>query len=238
MATNLARGYLLQNVDNDPVGALAEFKRASELAPNNSRAMTFLTYGLATVGQLQPAADLFRKDIDTDPLEDGQHASLASILVVQHKLADAERTFRKALALQPDYPGLYANLAQIDILRGDATAAQPDAQQETDPVMGAWIRALVQQIGPDHKQADAALRAYIAKYGETQPYYVADLYALRKQLDDMFEWLDRALAQHDPAIFSLLFDPFPLAYRDDPRFAALCRKAGLPLPQPVATAGR
>lgn len=238
VATHLARGYLLQNVDNDPVGALAEFKRASALAPNNSRAMTFLAYGLATVGQLQPAAELFRKVIAADPLRADWYATLASIELGQDQLDDAEHAVRKALALQPDFPGLYTSLAQIDILRGNAAAAARDAKLETDPTYGAWIGALVQQVGPDRKQADVALRGYIAQYGKAQPYYVADLYALRKQPDAMFEWLDRALEQHDPAIFSLLFDPFPLVYRDDPRFAALCLKAGLPPPPPVATAAR
>ena len=64
----------------------------------------------------------------------------------------------------------------------------------------------------------------------------ADLYALRKQPDDMFEWLQRAWTQHAPNFGSgallnngLLSAPFVLAYQHDPRFGALCRHAGLPL---------
>jgi len=235
--TYLVRGYLLSNVDNDPPGALAQFKRASELAPNNGRVMTFLAYGLATVGQLEQSADLFRKAIATDPLHAYQYASLASVLLGQRQLDAAEQATRKALTLQPDYPGLYVMLAQIDILRGDAAAAQRDAKQETDPVLGPWVRAMALQIGPDRGQADLALHDYVAKYGHTEPYFVADLYALRAQPDAMFDWLQHALAQHDPAIFSLLFDPFPLAYRHDPRFAALCRQAGLLPPSPSPLTG-
>jgi hypothetical protein len=44
----------------------------------------------------------------------------------------------------------------------------------------------------------------------------------------MFKWLDRAWANRDPGISSLLSDPFVLRYRDDPRFAAFCNKVGLP----------
>ncbi|HTM77520.1 MAG TPA: hypothetical protein VL133_07835, partial [Devosia sp.] len=57
----------------------------------------------------------------------------------------------------------------------------------------------------------------------------ADLYALRQQPDPMFEWLERAFTDNDPSI-NLLTDPFVLAYQHDPRFAALCKAAGLPLP--------
>ncbi|MGH8233364.1 MAG: tetratricopeptide repeat protein [Rhodanobacteraceae bacterium] len=229
--THMNRGYLLAQVDHDPVGALAEFKRAYALAPNDGTVMDFLASGLQTLGQLQPAAALFRKAIATDPLRPDFYASLASVLLAQGQLNAAEQATRKALALQPDSPQMYSYLAQIDILRGDAAAAVRDAKQETDPVFGPWARALAQQIGPDHKQADAALHAYIAKYGKTQPYNVAELYGLRKQPDEMFEWLQRAWTQQAPVLINnLLSDPLVLAYQHDPRFAALCKQAGLPLP--------
>ena len=70
---------------------------------------------------------------------------------------------------------MYAFLAEIDILRGDAAAATRDARQEIDPEYGPWIRAMAPQIGPDRRQADAALHEYIAKYDKTQPYAIAEL---------------------------------------------------------------
>ncbi|HEY8229202.1 MAG TPA: hypothetical protein VIG31_02005, partial [Rhodanobacteraceae bacterium] len=90
---------------------------------------------------------------------------------------------------------------------------------------------------PDHKQADAALHAYLTKYGKDEPYTVAELYGLRKQPNEMFAWLQRAWTQHDPNLFAygslinggLLADPFiTRAYEGDPRFAALRKQAGLP----------
>ena len=221
-------------MDNDAVGALADFKRAHELEPNDARNMSYLATGLANTGQLQAAVDLFRKTIATDPLRAGFYTSLANALLAQRQLDAAEQAIRKALVLQPDYPVAYTLLAEVDILRGDAVAARRDAKQETDPVYGPWIQAMARQIGPDHKQADAALHDYIAKNGKDQPYLVADLYALRKQPDQMFEWLERAFTEIDPDI-NLLTDPFVLVYQHDPRFAALCKAAGLPLPSEALT---
>ncbi|HEX7369855.1 MAG TPA: hypothetical protein VF284_06170 [Rhodanobacteraceae bacterium] len=228
-ATHFVRGYLLSNVDNDPVGALAEFKRAQALAPNDGTTMVFLAYGFATVGRLQPAAEMFRKAIATDPLRAAWYTGLASVLLAQHQLDAAAQASRKALALQPDFPGPWANLAITDILQGDPVAALRDAKLETDPTLGPWIRTMAQQVGADRREADASLRDYITKYGKTEPYFVADLYAVRKQPADMFEWLQRAWTQQDPAFFSLLYDPFPRTYLGDPRFAALCQRAGLPV---------
>lgn len=237
--THLIHGYLLRNVDNDPVGSLAEYQLAYALAPNDAGVMNFLSGGLQIIGQLQPAAELMRKAIATDPLRADWYASLGIVLLAQGQLDAAEQAFRKALALQPDNPGLYATLTAIDILRGDAAAALRNANRESDPDAKASALASVAQIAPDRTKADGSLRDYIAKYGKTQPYDVADLYALRKQSDPMFEWLERAWTQHDPTlIYSLLSDPYVLAYQHDPRFAALCLKIGLPLPgQPLSAIG-
>ena len=90
--------------------------------------------------------------------------------------------------------------------------------------------ALALQIGDDPAAADAALQDVIAKYGEGNAFQIAGIYALRKQPDLMFEWLERAWSNRDPGISYLLYDPFLTAYRRDPRFAAFCRKVGLPPP--------
>jgi adenylate cyclase len=230
--THTDRGYLRAVVDNDPVGALVEYKQAHALDPNDTTAMNFLAGGLANLGQLQAAVEMYRKTIATDPYRIDIYSNMALALLGQRELDAAEKATRKALALQPNFPGLYTNLVEIDVLRGDAAAARHDAEQEPDALYGPWARALAQQIDPDRKLADRGLHDYIAKQGNDQPYYVADLYALRKQPDQMFEWLQRAWIQHDPNFsFLLLSDPFVLAYQDDPRFAALCKQAGLPLPR-------
>jgi serine/threonine-protein kinase len=72
------------------------------------------------------------------------------------------------------------------------------------------------------------LKNLIDKDATQAPYQIAQVHALRRDADNTFAWLDRAWAARDPGIGSLLIDPFILRYRDDPRFAAFCKKAGLP----------
>jgi hypothetical protein len=38
-------------------------------------------------------------------------------------------------------------------------------------------------------------------------------------------------SKRDSGIGLLLYDPFILRYKNDPRFAAFCRKVGLPVPR-------
>ncbi|HEX5959642.1 MAG TPA: hypothetical protein VFY97_00160 [Rhodanobacteraceae bacterium] len=89
--------------------------------------------------------------------------------------------------------------------------------------------ALAAQIGPDRAAADAALRDPIAHAADTMPYQIAEVYALRGDPDAMPEWLDRVRVDRDSGVGSLLYTPFILRYKDDARFAAFCRKVGLPI---------
>ena len=43
------------------------------------------------------------------------------------------------------------------------------------------------------------------------------MYALRKEPEKMFEWLEHAWTTHDAGVTELLSNPFLRAYKDDPR---------------------
>jgi hypothetical protein len=83
-------------------------------------------------------------------------------------------------------------------------------------------------IEPLRAEADAALRTLIDKDAVGAPYQLARVCALRDDAKATFEWLDRAWSSRDPGNNLLLYDPFIVRYRDDPRLAAFCRKVGLP----------
>ncbi len=111
----------------------------------------------------------------------------------------------------------------------DAEAAL--AAAEAEPASGGWQEvalALARQIGSDRAAADAALKHLIETQPDDAPYQIAEAYALRRDPDEMFAWLDRAWTCRDPGISYLLIDPFILRYQHDPRFAAFCQKVGLP----------
>lgn len=63
------------------------------------------------------------------------------------------------------------------------------------------------------------------------PYEVALAYALRKDPDQMFVWLQRAWERRDPTINRLLVEPVLAPYRKDPRFRELCASMRLPVPE-------
>ena len=109
-----------------------------------------------------------------------------------------------------------------------------------EPVSHVWKSAsadhpagkeLPCQIGGNPRAADAALRTLVDKDSDTSAYQIAEVYALRNDPQATFEWLDRASSNRDAGIRYLLYDPFILRYKHDPRFAAFCHEVGLPVPR-------
>ena len=226
-AAHSARSYLAFS-ESDWKGAQAEIQRALQLAPNDGDAKYLYGSVLATLGQCRRAADLVQQALMTNPRNGDWYYALSQYLACGGRMADAQQALRTAIALQPQGTAYHEGAAVLAILRGDAEAALAAAQEEPP---GPWhdiAMALALQIGPDRKAADAVLKNLIAKYADLGPYQIAEAYALRRDPDAVFQWLDRAWKQHDPGISYLLYDPLILRYRDDPRFAAFCHKVGLP----------
>ena len=236
-AAHNARGDLLQLVDFDWRGAEAEYRRALELAPNDAQAQFNLGTALASFGEMDQAIALVQQTIAMDPLRAGGYKALATYLMALNRLDEAERAIRKATELQPASAPLRSWLTIVEVRRGDAPAALKAAQLVPPGAFRDMSFAFALQIGEDQSAADSALRTLIEKDGNQSAYQIAEVYALRSDAKATFEWLDRAWNNRDEGVQYLLFDPFILRYKNDPRFAAVCRRVGLPVPE-AATANK
>ncbi|MDE2108344.1 MAG: hypothetical protein KGJ20_03980, partial [Gammaproteobacteria bacterium] len=227
-AAHTAHGWLLLNAKFDWYGSETEFRRALQLAPNDSIAKYNLGRVLATLGQLPQAINLTRKALTTDPLAAGDYDFLSQYLVTLGRFDEGEQAIRLAIALRPEAAEFHQQLAIIEVLRGDAAAALAAAQQEP---AGPWrevAMALALQIGTDRTAADTALKILIDKEAGGSAYQIAEVYAVRRDPDNTFKWLDRAWVNRDAGIQQLRYDPLFLRYKDDPRFKAVLKKMGLP----------
>jgi TolB-like protein/Tfp pilus assembly protein PilF len=228
-AAHGALGYLLLNADFDWTGAQTEYRQAAHLAQNDGRSLFHIGNLSATLGRPEEAVVLTRQALTTDPLNAGWYNWLANYLSGLGRLDEATAAIRAAIEQQPSAVGVYEQLVIIEIQRGNPHAAL--AAAEAEPAGGGWREialALARQIGPDRAAADATLKSLIGKSADLQPYQIAEVYALRRDPDRMFSWLDHAWVSRDPGISYLLTDPFILRYQHDPRFAVFCRKVGLP----------
>lgn len=227
--TRITRGYLLMLRDFDWRGAEAELKRAVELAPDDGDALYMLGLVRASQGDLAQAVDLTRKALQLNPRSADWYRWLVAYLMPLGRLDEAEQAIAKAVELQPD--GIYNHhlLAIVKVLRKDPAAARKAAEAEPAGPWRDFALAFAAQAGPDRAAADASLEV-VGQYAEGWAFQMAQVYAVRGEPDAMFDWLQRAWKARDPGMQSLLYDALLLRYRDDPRYAALAKQAGLPWP--------
>jgi TolB-like protein/Tfp pilus assembly protein PilF len=225
---HVARGQLLQQADFDWRGGEAEFRRALALAPNDSGAQFNFAVQLAIFGNVEQAIKLTRRALGADPLRASYYNWLALYLSGLYRLDEAEQAVRRAIELQPGAAGYHETLTVIEVQRGNFQAALAAALKEPPGEFRDIAFALARQIGTDRSAADAALKTVIDKDAGNASFQISQVYALRNDAKETFDWLDRAWNIRDSGISLLLFDPFILRYKDHPRFTAFCRKVGLP----------
>jgi TolB-like protein/Tfp pilus assembly protein PilF len=227
-AAHLSNGSVLLNADFNWSGAYAEARRALELAPSSAVAVFDLSTRQANSGKVESAVESAKQALARNPLNAFWHDWLASYLGALGRLDEAEAAAKKSVMLAPQQPLSYRELTYIQVLKGNAAAALAAAQKvppgRNRDVAMAWAL----QMSPDRAAADAALKDLIAKHGGDSPYQTAEVYALRRDPDNVFNWLNEAWSKRDSGVQYLLYDPIILRYQQDPRFAAFCKSVDLP----------
>jgi TolB-like protein/Flp pilus assembly protein TadD len=228
-----ARGAILRLVDFNFGAAEAEYRRALDLAPQHAAVTANLALLLGARGQLDEAITLVQRAIALEPLRGGPHTNLALYLTALGRYDEAEAALRKAIKVQPDSAQNYMYLAVIQILRGKPGHAINLAKQESDPFWRTYALALAYFANGDRSAADAALKKLIDEDAEDGGSQIATVYALRKDPEKMFQWLEHAWTARDAGVTELLYNPFLRAYKDDPRYIAFAQKIGV-IPKPAA----
>ena len=201
-------------------------RRAVELAPGNVDCLGALSSALVAEGRLQEAEPIRREMTAIDPLHAGWYYH-GFILVGLRRYAEARAMFTKFLGMYPKAARVHTQFVTLDILENNPNGALEHAHLEQEGIWRDFATAMALEAGGDKLAADAALQAFINKYAKVASFQVAILYAQRHQPDEMFKWLETAYANRDGGLVRIFVIPFLMDYRDDPRFAAFCRKLGI-----------
>jgi serine/threonine-protein kinase len=223
-------GLLAMNPELDFPAAEKEFRQVLQSSPNNAAAKNGLTLSLLAQGRFTEAEEACRQALLLDPLLTNLWFNLGRITVGTGRYKEAGEAFHKGLELQPNASRFHTYLATLDVLQNRPAQATANAQLENEGFWRDYAVALVQQAQGDQSAADATLKDFIAKDSNGGAFQVAVLYAIRKEPDQMFKWLDTAYDTRDSGLTQLAITPFFLPYRDDPRFTALCQKLNVQVP--------
>jgi predicted Zn-dependent protease len=210
--------------DFDWAGADTAYQRALALEPGKSSVLGQSGKLARILGRLDEAAALFRRAVRSDPLDDGVYHSAGVAFCYAGLNEEATAAFRKALDLVPERPITHSMLAEIYLLKAQPREALMEARQERNPALQRWAMALAYYALGRKNESDASLAELIAG-----PFGIAEVYAFRGETNRAFEWLEQAYALPDAGLTLIKGDPLLKGLVDDPRYAALLKKMGLPL---------
>ena len=228
--TRMAIGLQAMNPDLDFRAAEKEFRRVLQSAPSDAVAKSALSLSLMGEGRLREAEKACRDALSLDPLLTASWYNLGRVVTALGGYKEAEELFRRGLEIQPHAARFHSYLVILDVLQNRPAQAMANAQLESEGFWRDYAVNVAQQAQSDRSTADAALMDFIARYSNVGPFQVAVLYAIRKEPDAMFKWLDTAYVTRDSGLTQLAVTPFFLPYVDDSRFVTLCQKLNVQAP--------
>jgi tetratricopeptide (TPR) repeat protein len=177
------RYHLAGRIDD----AVARYKRALALKPDNADVHNNLGVALAAKGRLDDAVVRYRRAVSLNPDHAAAHGNLGVALAAKGRIADAVTHYERALLLSPGQAGIHYNLGIALAAQGktDEAAAQyrhaialkPDyadahnnlgnwyaAQGKSDDAVLHFRRAIA--INPDHAEAHNNLGNIFLEKGE------------------------------------------------------------------------
>jgi TolB-like protein len=184
------------------------------------------------LGRQDDALDLYRQAAALDPLSYETYVWLGLSYARAGRLDEAADSARMLLSLNPK--GAFAHFLLGLVLReqGNAPAALVEMEQETHGTFRLIGTAAVQHELGNAGASDAALQKLIECCGGGEPpsadYQIAQVYAIRGEIDHAFEWLEVAYDNRDGGLSGVATTRAFSILHDDPRWEPFLDKMGLP----------
>lgn len=216
---HLMRGWIRMYYDWDWAGARDSLGIALNLAPGDAFVLSANAALNFHLGNFEQAVSLAEMAVARDPLRAAAHNNLAYFRYTAGDAGGAEAALGRAEELVPGFPGSGMLHVQIDLARGDVTAAA--ARKETHPLLSQLADVLVRFELGDEQAARLAIERLESEYADTGPYQIAEAHAWIGDRNEAFRWLAVARESRDPGMADLKVDRLLESIKQDPRYLEL-----------------
>jgi DNA-binding winged helix-turn-helix (wHTH) protein/TolB-like protein/Tfp pilus assembly protein PilF len=210
-------------------GAIAEYRYAIALNPNDANVRWGLSKTLTNIGKFQEAVNQLHLARRLDPLSIPNHLGLALVHFVRRDYDRAIEESRKILEMDPNYANAIALIADSLWLKGHF----PQAVREYQEFYARWIvpGGSLPDLEDVYRQGgkDACLRILIAELRKQDrlPVLQAQMYAYLGEKDEAFLCLKRSAEHRDPGVTAVAINPWFDNLRSDRRFMQLLQRMNL-----------
>ena len=223
---HVAKALIMQVNFRDYVGAERELKRALDSDPKHITALRRLGTIYGMQGRYDEAMESFQKIIDRDPLNTPTFSNYSYNALAAGNLPVAEEMIQKVLDFSPD--SIFANfqLARIYLAESDLAAAEAAIEREPHPVWKNIGLGMIACVKGD-KAGGLAIADELIEQREI--FNAAEIYNLCGETEKVFELLQQAAKDRDPALTEMKLSWAMTNLRTDPRWQEILIMMGLPV---------
>lgn len=220
--------YISLTYDWDFGAAEAGIRRTLELDPTGVMGLAYAGRLYAALGRWSDAEQRLHHALDVDPLNPWPLMALGISYYLEGRYKDSEAIYRRLLAQEPGFAWTRIYLAKTLLALGDPVAALDMVRQESDESIRLLYLPIMLHAAGEHAEAEQALQAQIKEWEDSSPYFVAQSYAYRGDVDAALQWLERAYRKKDASLVEMTGEPLLNNIAYDSRFKSFLRKMRLP----------
>jgi TolB-like protein/Flp pilus assembly protein TadD len=202
-------------------------EKALELEPNNSSIIDNLA-GIELInGNLNRSIQLNEKSYRLDPINPYVIYNLGLAYYYNTDYEKAIIFINKSLEIIPDQPGVHGFLAIMHGLLENHQQAQIEQSKENNTEYKLFSEGLIYWFSGNQLKADKALELLVDQHGEFMQNEIAQIYAVRNELDLSFAWLEKAYDNKNFMLLEMQNEPLFRNLHEDPRWDTFLRKMNL-----------
>ena len=213
--------------------AQREFRVSIELRPNYAAARALYAIYLVECGKFDEGLAEINKAQSLDPLSLLINSQLGALLYLSRRYDEALEQFQRTLELDADFAVARFSLGNLYEVLGRYDDAAKEYQQSQLGLRNLpEFTACMGRIDAFSGRIDQASQALntLKQLSETcyvQSNLIALVFTALGQVDEAFQWLERAYEERDEDLCLLKIDPRFDSLREDPRFQSLLERVGL-----------
>jgi TolB-like protein/DNA-binding winged helix-turn-helix (wHTH) protein/Tfp pilus assembly protein PilF len=217
-------GMVAWQYDHDWSQAEAEFAQAIRLSPSDATAHQWRGEYLAAMGRFPEAYREMETARGLDPLSRFISTDQGFTYYLARDYERAIEAFQRALELDPDFYAAHVYLAwtYMQLQQPKEAAGEFFHLLQFNHAAPEVLDLFRRTTASDQPQTihrwvlERQLKRRETTY--SSPWRIATCYAALGEKDLAFQWLEKAMEEHDPAMARLRVDPMMDPLRDDPRF--------------------
>lgn len=227
---------VLQAIEYDWDGAKKRFDRALELDPSSSNQLIWTNYDyyyLVPMGRVDEAIVAMQRAIESDPLSPFLHFRLAIWYFYERQYGFSIKHGLAALELNPMYyignlilSAAYTEIGKFEeAIQAEKAVAQATGQS---PYALGLLGFTYAKAGRESEARDLLVQLQnIDQKQSISPLSFARIYLGLGEIDNCFDWLEKAVDEHEPDTVHLHINPQYNPLRSHPRYRILMQKMNL-----------